>query len=271
MILNYQTTFDEYSEASKAVGARTAKKRKKSGRQQWFMVFAAAYFVAAVWIWDWLLPSQPFTVLFHLYAPFALRSIGMLIIVGAMTLLTGTLPRPSHRSILRLWSPLVTLGILALYFFLQRMSFTGRSLGKWDWSLLLPHTTWTAIYLYVAAVTTWTNRKRVENVWNEVPGLARAKTADITADGVVIKDDVSEVRYFWNAFVDFEETPNLFLLLTSAKTMVCIPKRAFADDVELNAMRALSDLMPRSDHRAFPLEPTSAPNTPPPPLPTGGA
>ncbi|MGA3068031.1 MAG: YcxB family protein, partial [Tepidisphaeraceae bacterium] len=66
--------------------------------------------------------------------------------------------------------------------------------------------------------------------------------------------------------VGFQETKTLILLLASQSTGLYIPKRAFNGDEELNAMRALSELMPKPDAAAFLLEPTVDPSPAAPPI-----
>jgi hypothetical protein len=79
------------------------------------------------------------------------------------------------------------------------------------------------------------------------------KTLDISAEGVVLSDDKTRLQYSWLAFVGWQESKTIFLLKNSLKTAVFLPKRAFPGDEELNAMRALCELIPTSTDVAFPV------------------
>jgi hypothetical protein len=111
---------------------------------------------------------------------------------------------------------------------------------------------------YVTSMAAYNHSKSLPRHWQSRPDLHRHQTVDISAAGVVFSDTVCRHDYQWPAFVKGEETRHLFLLFTSESIGLMIPKRAFATDVEIDAMRNLMTLIPRNQSRGFPIAPIQA-------------
>jgi hypothetical protein len=94
----------------------------------------------------------------------------------------------------------------------------------------------------------------------------RPKSADISAEGLVITDEFARLEYQWRAFQRGEETASLFLLFIGPAQFLMIPKRAFRNADELNGMRALLELIPGVRGGGFPVQAASG-RIEPPPLP----
>jgi hypothetical protein len=137
----------------------------------------------------------------------------------------------------------------------------------WHWTLLLPHTTWLFFVAWITILTVKGQRNKTKILWDEQPSLHRAKTVEISAEGVVITDTVSRSEVHWNGFVGWQETKRLFVLFYSEHRILFFPKSAFASTEELEGMRALARFIPASAATAFPVIQPDAGISTPPPLP----
>lgn len=129
---------------------------------------------------------------------------------------------------------------------------------KLTWQVILPHSIWLTILLYVSTIAAHNHRSSLPRHWDNRPDLHRHQTAEISADGVSLSDTVSTRQFHWPAFTKSEETRNLFLLFQSDSIALMIPKRAFNSDEELNAMRHLVKLIPTHHPTGFEVAPLHA-------------
>src|SRR5262249_7964881 len=79
-------------------------------------------------------------------------------------------------------------------------------------------------------------------VWKTQRHLHRPRTIDVSVDGVKVVEELSQHFYAWPAFHKFAETPNLFLLYSSAMTFVMLPKRAISDEQQ-SALRNMASYL----------------------------
>jgi hypothetical protein len=78
--------------------------------------------------------------------------------------------------------------------------------------------------------------RRLRRTWNQMEAMALTVRGDgFTANA---QGAVSEVA--WSRFVRLHESPNHFLLYRSADQYAIVPKRAFADQAQLDAFRELA-------------------------------
>jgi hypothetical protein len=260
MTIQYQVTFEEFTEASKALAVVKA---KTNGTQRAInFAVIVAYFYFATMFWSWVPGMNALLVFVHLILPIIL-GLGVCIVVAVISsLVAGKLPKVT-------WRGLIFLGVLAMLIAevfgmraLDHLAHRGVATGiSLDWKLLLPHSTWLFFLTWFLIIVFNKQRRDVRKLWDSQSSLHRLKTADISAEGVVISNDKTRLEYHWQAFAGCRETKNLFVLLTSPKTLQFLPKRAFAGEEELSAMRALCELIPKSASAAFPVVP--ALTTPP--------
>ena len=263
MTITYQSTFEEFEEGTKAINERLPKRNPR--KQMIFMFVLVGYVVGAMYFWLWILPTQSAVVMFHIYGPIVLIAVLMFLMLILVPLLQGRMPRISRKTLLKILPLAIpAVAIVAIFKFDQMLP--NRYQDPWNWALLLPHTTWLGLVAWITAMTMLRTDKQRKETWEDRAGLNRQKTAEITADGFALKDAVTTAEFRWEAFMDFQETKKLFLLYTSAKTAQYIPKRAFDGDEQLNAMRALMELIPRRTNTGFPLQPMAG-SAQPPPLP----
>ena len=138
---------------------------------------------------------------------------------------------------------------------------------KLTWQTLLPHSIWLLLLVYVSAIAAHNHSTSMPRKWENRPDLHRHQTVDISAEGLTLSDTVSRHDLQWPAFVKGEETRHLFLLFTWESSGLMIPKRAFASDEELDAMRNLMKLIPSTPNTGFqvlPLSPRQSPAPMPP-------
>jgi hypothetical protein len=259
MTIEYQSTFAEYEEACKAVGKFLAKERKKGILVRFVPIALVVYAVVAIIFWYSFGREDHSVVLFHLFVPVILCGILIPIVVVMMNLLAGKWPRFSAQA----W---IVIGLIACIsgafiglMMLSRAAVTQPRPPPWTIDVLLPHTMWLGVVVMVAMLTVRQSANEIRDHWERHPTLNRRKSVEITAEGVQIRDDVSEDHYRWEAFAGFAETKNLFVLMTSLRTAQYFPKRAFANQEEINAMRAMAEMIHRRTNRAFPIQPVPAP------------
>jgi hypothetical protein len=205
-----------------------------------------------------MMPGQVPVMMFHICMPFVLAGVVVVAVILIAPLLHGKSPSVPLKLLARLLVLLIPAAMVFALFKFDSMFFHPSSDGL-DWRLLLPHSTWLFLVAWLTVVTIRSRAKQRATVWNERASLTRHKTVDITADGIGIRDAVTQGQYRWEAFVDFEETKKLFLVYESPKSAHFFPKRAFKGEEELSAMRALAELIPRVSNAAFPMQPADPP------------
>jgi hypothetical protein len=263
MVIQYQNTIEEYVEASKTLAERKTKRRRAN---TWILTgIMVVYFSAATAFFEAVTPLNKTVIYFHLYSPVILAIAIVVAILCVMTLMAGKLPRISLRLAFKLVILIVIFSALFLMFRLLNSITPMPQRFVWSWTLFLPHTTWLFFTAWVTVLTVRQQRNKVKQMWNEQPSLARPKTVDIMAAGVVVSDAVSRTETHWDGFVGWKETKNLFVLFLSEHRILFFPKTAFASDEEREAMRALARFIPATASTAFPvIQPDSASSTPPP-------
>ncbi len=125
------------------------------------------------------------------------------------------------------------------------------STATWEWGWLVPHASWLFLTATVLVVTVVNQRALRKSMWAGQATLHRAKTADISAEGLCITDAVSRLEYRWQAFAGWQETKSLFVIFLSQYQVIFLPKHAFESAEMLDAMRALASLIPASVSSAF--------------------
>jgi YcxB-like protein len=265
MLIQYQNTFEEYVEASEALAARKAKKRRANAGVSTAVI--VIFFVVAIWFYQTIGRANQFTVLFHLLSPIAFSFAIVAVVLCIMSLMAGRLPRGAVRAAIRLGFFFVMLiPAFVLYRFLHVINPLAPRF-VWRWTMLLPHTTWMFFVAWLSVLTIKSQQNTRKRLWNAQLSLHRAKTADISAGGIVVTDTVSRNETHWDGFVGWKETKTLFVLFPSEVNVLFLPKSAFASDEELEAMRSLARFIPSTAAAAFAVIQSDATLSNPPPLP----
>jgi YcxB-like protein len=266
MVIHYQNTFAEFSEASDALGLRNKKKRKKRG-SPWLVIAIATYFFLIMSMRGWLRFINAYELYLDVYAPLILSMVEVILIVVIASLLRGKLPRIRWRIWISLLPFTIGMGLWVLIDRINRSAFPSLYGTIWYERRLLPHMTWLFFVGLFTVIVLQQLRKKRQLLWEQQPQLHRAKTAEITAEGVTVSDMVSRTEWRWQGFVGWEETKGLFLLFPSEIQVLLFPKQAFAAKEEVAAMRALCGLIPDPTPSAFQIETSALP----PPLPEIGS
>lgn len=123
---------------------------------------------------------------------------------------------------------------------------------------LLPEIPWVCFLILAFVVFVRLTKRSVQRMWDENPMLQGAKVADISVDGVEIRDHLYHTNYSWQIFSSARETKNLFVLFMSPLVFVMIPKRAIESEEQLSAMRAmLRNLLTGNRPTGFAVVPTA--------------
>lgn len=225
------------------------------------------FYFAAIGFYQSVEHVDLFVVLFDLFAPIAL-TIGIVALVLCITAIKARrLPRIRLRAVFGAFVFLLgTIPALLLYKS-SRITNPTSPAFVWTWTLLLPHATWLFFVTWLTIVTIRGTAQKRKRIWEEQPSLQRLKTADISAEGIIISDIVSHHEIRWEGFVGWQETKTIFSLFVSEHQAMFFPKTAFASDEEREAMRALARLIPTRPSTAFPVLQPDAPSPQPPPLP----
>jgi hypothetical protein len=86
------------------------------------------------------------------------------------------------------------------------------------------------IALIQALATNWKKN------WQRLANQHRPKTANISADGICIGDQESRSQYHWDAIAKVVDTPSLLLIYLDELIFHIVPKRAFADAGQIDAL-----------------------------------
>jgi membrane protein CcdC involved in cytochrome C biogenesis len=255
--IQYQLTLEDYMEASEAVSVHRAKKKPQRARTAGIIV-GVIYMLAVVLLtYPWLEP-QSWPILLNFMLPIFLMISVLLLTIGIQDVRTRRVPGSRWKGIFLILIAFLQLGPLALILSEPLPSLELRAAtNQHSWQLFIPHITWMALLAVLILAGQSNLKKRRKRFWDEKSSSRRAKTAEITAEAMVVSDPVTRFEYQWWAFVDWQETKNLFLLHASQQGTVCIPKRAFASSEELDAMRALAARISVS-RSAFPVQPVGS-------------
>ena len=198
---------------------------------------------------------------FHLWFPIVFCAI-LIFTLAYTKLFRSKVPGARLRAgISLLLLGVVLFGLFEIQVMIRRMNPSSGSIWESGW--LVPHAGWlflTSIVMIAGFVNQQALKKKM---WAGQATLQRAKTADISAEGLCISDAVSRLEYRWQAFAGWRETKTLFVIFLSEYQVIFLPKHAFDSPEKVEAMRALAGLIQSPAASAFPVVQTH----PPPPLP----
>lgn len=258
MVIRYQNTFEEYVEASGALAVWAAKRKKTSALRWSFAVSLGVYFLFCVWVAN-TESGDAVDASFHFWLPFLYFGFVLMVVAIGKQIMKKRLPALGLQA-------MAGIGFLLFVFVwvVWLNIYDGPRGRHWRWSLLIPHASWLFLMTWLVIQTVVTSRKRRRTDWEGQSQLHRAKTADISAEGIVVSDGVSRLEYRWEGLAGWTESKTLILIFLSQKRVIFFPKSAFGSEEELAAMRALAELIPNPQATGFAVLGTGAK---PPPLP----
>jgi hypothetical protein len=117
------------------------------------------------------------------------------------------------------------------------------SVGAWAIVFFL---IWPLIFLYLRG-------KQYDRAWAGQPNEHLLKHWQVNDAGVVVDSGHSRSEIGWPAFRRYLETPALFMLYVSEFSFHMIPKRAFADEAQIEEFRDLLRRHIQPQTQAFPV------------------
>jgi hypothetical protein len=109
------------------------------------------------------------------------------------------------------------------------------------WNFLIPTAILiTTVVLVFITTLSPANKRKLRNLWHQKPSLQQPQTITIDEAGICISNPLSSGQQNWAAYRGWCETQNLFVVLSSDRGRLIIPKRiASAEQVqELREMLA---------------------------------
>lgn len=127
--------------------------------------------------------------------------------------------------------------------------------GDSPWLFFVPWLGYLAvIFLFLRFYNKWIARRNLDR-----PGpLRRPHTFEFRPDGVLVREPFSSHHYLWQAFPRYLETPRLYLLFVSEYATHIVPKRCFANPMEVDRFREvlrmmIPDQLPRDGFQVVPV------------------
>jgi hypothetical protein len=186
-----------------------------------------------LYILSWKSPGQTdrLAMQYSMAGAFLLAALGIMALIQTIRNRSWRWESPIGIVLRLLWIFILAgLQIFLVRFFLGDNPFLISDLG--------PNLVWFLVLSLFSALS-WAQQPVAQGLSAANPGLSRTKSVDISGVGITVCDPFSRSESQWQAFATCHETKSLFLLFTDPKTCLMLPKRAFASEEELNAMRAL--------------------------------
>jgi hypothetical protein len=101
---------------------------------------------------------------------------------------------------------------------------------------LLP---WLFICVAIWGLFFWVRRSLGTVAWKTNPRFRMPATIDIATDGIHVSFPVLSSHWRWTAFHSWTETQNMFVLFTTARERMGIPKRSMPNPAAINEVRQL--------------------------------
>jgi hypothetical protein len=145
--------------------------------------------------------------------------------------------------------------VLALLLYtLEKRNSPGAGNASQTQAPAMPLAVWVPIFLVIwAFVYFGIRRQRYQRAWAGQPNEHVQKRWDVSDAGIVIDTGHSRSDLKWSTFRRYLEQPTLFMLYVSEFSFHMVPKRAFANDVQLAEFRDLlrQHIQPRT--QCFPV------------------
>ena len=278
MRIEYQLTFDDYLEASRA----------QTRIRLWFLTVLLAAISMAV-----ILPPVPPSAAMGLGALYPLLLwVGIFVVVWLIVffVIRGNFGKPWRnrsrhlRGPLPAWLRRFVVPIASISGIVWAMSVrvsseirSAHAAGSLNSDFAtsiatIVSTAPMALYAVIPAVAGIFTRKGgffgypYGTAWKNQPQLRRPLAAEFSNEKCIISEPLSHHEYHWDYFPGWTETPNLFLLFITSRMVHILPKRAFANDTQRAEFVALVDRSISERLPAFPVMAVS-PRQSPPPLP----
>lgn len=261
MVIQYQNNLDDYREMSNAVAA--ARRPVNSPMQIVVLVVVfGVYYAVTRFFWQKAGDQDGQMAWINMWIAIVAFGFTWLAMSLPASFRARRFPWLTRRQAIALGTFVLLIAALVFQHWMNE-KFNPRSThsSKLTWQVLLPHSIWLLLLVYVSAIAAHNRSTSMPRHWENRPDLHRHQTVDISAEGLTLSDTVCRHEFQWAGFVKGEETRNLFLLFNWESGGLMVPKRAFASDEELEAMRNLMKLIPRNQTAGFQIVPLSESST----------
>jgi hypothetical protein len=228
MLIQFQYTFEDFREAKGGVAElKAARKKKTRSSTKFVVIIVVAYLVLKTFGFldnNVLMENTVFMLV-------GLSLAGMGIVM--FKLIRGrTRWKQAWKTIALTLSALMS---LLLWGWLEIRL---QGAGELE-VILLSQAPWYALLVIFVVNGVRVQGTTLRQLWDESPATHLPKTAEITVDGIMMRDELTEHHWKWAVFMAAKETSNVFVLMMSPSASLMFPKRAFESEEQLNAMRAM--------------------------------
>jgi hypothetical protein len=251
LLIQYQNTLDDYREMTSAVAAA-----RRPVNSPWqivvLVVVFGLYYAVTRFLWQKAGDTDGQMAWMNMWIAIVAFGFTWLAISLPASFRARRFPWLTRRQFIALGTFILLIAALVFQNWMNA-KFNPRSAHatKLTWQTLLPHSIWLLLLIYVSAIAAHNHATSLPRHWEARPDLHRHQTVDISAEGLNFSDTLTRHDYQWAAFQKSEETRTLFLLFTSEHIGLMLPKRAFASEEKLSAMRNLLKLIPQNQSPAF--------------------
>jgi hypothetical protein len=123
--------------------------------------------------------------------------------------------------------------------------------------MLLPALPWLLIFGFIWFFVYRQVRGGYKRLFDSTPALHRVRKLQVREDGLSMIEATAESRVTWDHYLQFTETPNLFLLYVATNAAEFIPKRVFPTEMAMNGFRTLLERNISPPAGAFPVVPVN--------------
>jgi len=262
MLLNYQLTFNDFRDA---LGHHTARqiRQRRAKRLKVLRIIFIADIALLVMIVSYsslgVAMSGRYTVsqlLQYYLSPYALAGVRSLPWIGVFSTVVGAgfaQRKPRTTFWIMLWILLILLGLGGLSGWIALSSPLPKgSLSAMELSHIRTTDLFAWLYMTILwALLTWAVVRRPGQLWKIQSNLHRPKTLQIDADGVVVFDDVSRHIYQWPAIAKLVDSPTAILIYPNEAAYHILPKRAFANQGDVDEFWRLAKEKGESPAQGF--------------------
>jgi hypothetical protein len=259
LVIQYQNTLDDYREMTNAISAA-----RRPVNSPWqivvLVVVFGLYYAVTRFLWQKAGDQDGQMAWMNMWIAIVAFGFTWLALSLPASFRARRFPWLTRRQAIALSTFILLIASLIFQHWMNaKLNPRSAHASKLTWQTILPHSIWLLLLVYVSAIAAHNHSTSLPRHWEKRLDLHRHQTVDISAEGLSLSDTVSRHDLQWAAFVKGEETRNLFLLFNWETSGLMIPKRAFASDEELNAMRNLMKLIPNTQSTGFQVVPLSAP------------
>jgi len=243
LLIQYQNTLDDYQEMTDAIAAA---RRPVNSPMQIVILIAVfgAYYAITRFLWQKAGDTDGELAWINMWIAIVAFGFTWLAISLPHSFRARRFPWLTRRQFIALGTFILLIAALVFQHWMNtKINPKSAHASKITWQVILPHSIWQVLLLYVSSIAAHNHRTSLPRHRESRTDLHRHQTVDISAEGLTFSDTETRHEYHWPAYLKAEETRNLFLLFPYEGAATMIPKRAFATEEELSAMRNLMNLI----------------------------